>query len=101
MPTFSRRKFLAGLAATPLAAGLNTKGVFGADTSGKGSSKKRRGALDVAIVGAGVSGLYTAWRLLSDRDSPANNVRVFEGGDYVGGRLLSVLSPRIPNMVAE
>ena len=55
--------------------------------------------LDVAIVGGGVSGVYSAWRLLSEKN--ASSVRVFEASDHIGGRLLSVPAPKIPNMVAE
>lgn len=47
---------------------------------------------DVAIVGAGVSGLYTAWRLLVDaqqRNAPAPSITIFEMHDRVGGRLLT------------
>jgi monoamine oxidase len=55
--------------------------------------------IDVAIVGAGVSGVYCAWRL--KRAQPHLRVVVFEGSDTVGGRLLSVRPPGIPNMVAE
>lgn len=55
--------------------------------------------LDVAIVGGGVSGVYSAWRLLTDGDKP--NIAVFEAGDHIGGRLLSVTPPHIPNMKAE
>lgn len=50
--------------------------------------------LDVAIVGAGVSGLYTAWRLACDRggqDRPVPSMQIFESGDRVGGRLLTWL----------
>jgi monoamine oxidase len=43
--------------------------------------------LDFAIVGAGVSGLYTAWRLLLD--NPARTVRIFEMSERYGGRLLT------------
>lgn len=55
--------------------------------------------VDIAIVGAGISGVYSAWRL-QDRHRDKKIV-VYEAGDYVGGRLLSVKPPRIPNMVAE
>lgn len=55
--------------------------------------------VDVAIVGAGVSGVYCGWRLLQQNGS--RKVVVFEGGTHVGGRLLSVRPPDIPNMVAE
>lgn len=53
--------------------------------------------LDVAVVGAGVSGVYVAWRL----NAKGHNVEVFEAGDHVGGRLLSVNPPDIHNMTAE
>lgn len=55
--------------------------------------------LDVAIVGGGVSGVYSAWRLLTD--GKLKNIKVFEASDRIGGRLLSVPAPKIPNMVAE
>ncbi|MEH1129134.1 flavin monoamine oxidase family protein [Micromonospora sp. CPCC 206061] len=46
---------------------------------------------DVVIVGAGVSGLYTAWRLLSGQPAkkPKPSVAIFEASDRVGGRLLT------------
>ncbi len=50
--------------------------------------------LDVAIVGGGVSGLYTAWRLLTvarEKGGPTPKVVVYELGDRVGGRLLTWL----------
>jgi monoamine oxidase len=56
--------------------------------------------LDVAIVGGGVSGVYTAWRLLTTKGGP-KQVKVFEAGNHVGGRLLSAKPPFIDNMRAE
>ena len=59
--------------------------------------------LDVAIVGAGVSGVYTGWRLLTD--PPAGRavptVEVFEQSHRIGGRLLSVEPPGIPGVFCE
>jgi len=55
--------------------------------------------LDVAIIGGGVSGVYSAWRLLTD--GKMKNVAVFEASERIGGRLLSVPAPKIPSMVAE
>jgi monoamine oxidase len=55
--------------------------------------------VDIAIVGAGVSGVYCAWRL--KQTHPDLNVVVLEGSSTVGGRLLSVRPPGIKNMVAE
>lgn len=58
-----------------------------------------KNVLDVAVVGAGVSGVYCAWRLLST--GAASSVAVFESSDRVGGRLLSAMPPGMPNMRAE
>jgi monoamine oxidase len=55
--------------------------------------------IDIAIVGGGVSGVYSAWRL--QKANPDNKIVVFEASDHIGGRLLSVRPPDIPNMVAE
>ena len=52
------------------------------------------GRLDFAIAGAGVSGLYTAWRLLLDareRGVDPPSIAIFESGDRTGGRLLTWL----------
>lgn len=54
---------------------------------------------DVVIVGGGVSGVYSAWRLLTT--GQARSVTVLEAEDRIGGRLLSASPPGIPNMVAE
>jgi hypothetical protein len=56
--------------------------------------------LDVAVVGAGVSGVYSAWRLASSRSSGAG-ICVFETDIRIGGRLLSVTPPGIPNARVE
>src|SRR3954462_13472675 len=56
-------------------------------------------SIDTAIVGGGVSGGYSAWRL--QRANPGARIVVFEGAGHIGGRLLSVRPPDIPNMVAE
>ncbi len=55
--------------------------------------------IDIAIVGGGVSGVYSAWKL--QQKYPRKKIVVFEGWDHIGGRLLSVVPPNIPNMVAE
>ncbi len=55
--------------------------------------------LDVAIVGGGVSGVYSGWRLMTK--GGRKNVTVFEASNRIGGRLLSVPAPGIGNMVAE
>lgn len=55
--------------------------------------------IDIAIIGAGISGLYSGWKL--KKKYPSKNIVVFEASKRVGGRLLSVTPPGIPNMVAE
>src|SRR5918911_552116 len=55
--------------------------------------------IDVTIVGGGVSGVYSAWRL--KKADPKRKIAIFEGSNHIGGRLLSVTPPDIPNMVAE
>jgi monoamine oxidase len=55
--------------------------------------------IDIAIVGGGVSGVYSAWML--KKKYPKLKIEVFEGGDHIGGRLLSVKPPCIDDMVAE
>ncbi|MEN1727470.1 MAG: NAD(P)/FAD-dependent oxidoreductase [Pseudomonadota bacterium] len=42
----------------------------------------------LVVAGAGVSGLYAAWRLVSD-GHPADRIRIIEYSDRVGGRLWS------------
>ena len=70
---------------------------------------------DVAIVGGGISGIYTAWRLLTSdvaqspmlaawaaaRPDGKLKVAVFERSDRIGGRLLSAKPPGMPNVVVE
>lgn len=55
--------------------------------------------VDIAIVGGGISGVYSAWRL--KRTYPKKKIVLFEGSDRIGGRLLSVRPPGIKDMVAE
>jgi hypothetical protein len=60
--------------------------------------------LDVAVVGGGVSGLYSAWRLRTESSGAsggAPNVTLFECSDRLGGRLLSVIPPGIPDTRVE
>lgn len=56
-------------------------------------------ALDVAIIGAGVSGVYSAWRLKEAH--PDWDVVVYEMSDRIGGRLMSAAAPGIPSVRAE
>jgi monoamine oxidase len=56
--------------------------------------------LDTAIVGAGVGGLYTAWRLLGC-GQPPGGVAVFEASARVGCRLFSVTMPGTTGIAAD
>ena len=57
--------------------------------------------LDVAIVGGGVSGLYSGWRLLDSGAVKPGQVQLFELSDRLGGRLLSVTPPGMPQARIE
>src|ERR1700730_14318131 len=54
---------------------------------------------DVAIVGAGISGIYCAWRLKQAR--PDWKIALFETSERIGGRLLSVTPPGMPHIRCE
>jgi monoamine oxidase len=58
---------------------------------------------DVVIVGAGVSGAWCAWRLTDPSAGSGRHGRVglFELSDRVGGRLLSVRLPGLPDVACE
>jgi monoamine oxidase len=55
--------------------------------------------LDVAIVGGGIAGIYSAWRLT--QRYPGKTIRLYEADDHIGGRLLSVKPPEIDDMVVD
>jgi lysine 2-monooxygenase len=55
--------------------------------------------LDVAVVGGGVSGAYSAWRLKEER--PKWNIALFEYSKRIGGRLYTETLPGMPNVHAE
>ena len=56
--------------------------------------------LDVAVVGGGVSGGYSAWRL-QQTYGDTQNMALFEYSDRIGGRLFSITLPGMPNVVAD
>jgi monoamine oxidase len=56
-------------------------------------------AIDIAVVGAGIAGVYCAWRL--KQENPNRKIVIYEASDRIGGRLLSVRPPDVPTMVAE
>jgi len=55
--------------------------------------------IDIAVVGAGVSGAYSAWRL--KQQFPKKKIALFEYSNRVGGRLYSVTLPGMPHVHAE
>jgi monoamine oxidase len=68
--------------------------------------------IDVAIVGGGISGLYSGWRMLTAdlrrsrvlgelAQDGQLNVQIFEMSNRVGGRLLSLTPPEMPDFKAE
>jgi monoamine oxidase len=70
-------------------------------------SAKKSTHYDVAIVGGGVSGIYSGWRLVTAAPGASNlktgagkngqlKVAVFEGSNRIGGRLLSARPPSFP-----
>lgn len=73
-----------------------------AKAAAKAAAAAQDDVLDVAIVGGGVSGLFSAWRLLdaaARERKPA--ITVFEGSWRIGGRLLSLTPPGMPNTRCE
>ena len=54
---------------------------------------------DVAVIGGGISGVYTAWRL--KQNDPTLKVALFEYSDRIGGRLYSMPIPGMPHVRAE
>jgi len=58
---------------------------------------------DAVIVGGGVSGVWSGWRLTDSAAGSARlkNVAVFELSDRIGGRLLSISLPGQPGQMCE
>ena len=75
----------------------------------KSPNAKQSPDYDVAIVGGGVSGIYSGWRLVTAAPGASKLVQegagrggtlkvvVYEGSNRIGGRLLSARSPFLPN----
>jgi monoamine oxidase len=55
--------------------------------------------VDIAVVGAGIAGAYSAWRL--KQKYPQKRISLFEYSNRVGGRLYSVPLPGMPHVNAE
>ncbi|MES2075739.1 MAG: FAD-dependent oxidoreductase [Pseudomonadota bacterium] len=57
--------------------------------------------LDVAIVGAGISGIYSAYRLTTAGAKTGAQVQVFDMNTRIAGRLESVRLPGLPTVQGE
>lgn len=90
-----RRNFALGVAGLGLAA-VAPAGQVLAASAGKSKSRVGKSAmLDVVVLGAGVSGLQTAWML----EQEGLKVAVLEGRKRVGGRVMTLLDePGYPEM---
>jgi hypothetical protein len=61
-----------------------------------GPRESKRPHVDIAVVGAGIAGLYLASRLLSEPKYQVKSIALFDTADRVGGRILSVFVPEVP-----
>jgi len=61
--------------------------------------------VDIAIIGAGVSGTYCGWRLLEENSASNSdvirNISIFEATDRIGGRLYTINLPGMPHVPVE
>ncbi len=66
--------------------------------------KKANSDFDIVIVGGGIAGIYTAWRLIMVDKSDSSKLKkwkkksklriaLYEGSDRIGGRLMSATPP--------
>lgn len=56
--------------------------------------------LDVAVIGGGCAGTYSAWRLQQALGA-TQSIGLFEYSERIGGRLYTVTMPGLPNVKAE
>ncbi len=72
--------------------------------------KQANSEYDIVIVGGGIAGIYTAWRLImADKDNPSLlkkwkkkaklRIAVYEGSDLIGGRILSATPPNFNSVM--
>src|SRR6266487_3314122 len=72
--------------------------------------KQANSDFDIVIVGGGIAGIYTAWRLImADKADPSKlkkwkkksrlRIAVYEGSDRIGGRLLSATPPHFNSVM--
>ncbi|MDR6289100.1 hypothetical protein E9232_001615 [Inquilinus ginsengisoli] len=61
------------------------------------------GVIDCAIIGGGMGGVYSGWRLATAADSkiPASGIHLFEMSDRIGGRLDTIRLPGMPHVPVE
>jgi monoamine oxidase len=64
-----------------------------------GGEEMSEQVLDYAVVGGGISGIYSAWRL--QEANSALEIKVFESSERIGGRLLTVTPPKMPDSRVE
>lgn len=57
--------------------------------------------IDVAIIGGGVTGTYSAWKLSQQENADPQNIHIFEATDRIGGRLYTVFFPEMQNIPVE
>src|ERR1700680_3233783 len=55
--------------------------------------------LEIAVVGGGVSGAYSAWRLQQAKTEA--QIGLFEYSNRIGGRLYTTTLPGLPHVKAE
>jgi monoamine oxidase len=98
---FNRRALLkvAGAGGLATALGTGRSSLSAARFEVRRQPPPDNASYDVVIVGGGVSGAYSGWRLLED--DPSLRVAVCEMSDRVGGRLFSVTPPGAPHLRAE
>lgn len=89
-PQVDRRAVLGGTAAAAVAPLV---------VDAKPARAKAHVDFDVAVIGGGVAGAYTAWRLR--QAAPALRVGLFEMSGRIGGRLRSVSFPQAPHLVGD
>lgn len=56
--------------------------------------------LDVAVIGGGISGTYSAWRLQQEHGK-TERIALFEYSNRIGGRMFTATLPGLPNVKAE
>ncbi len=116
MADFRRREFLKLLSSGAIAlSGSRALGLSLAAARQDVSGPFAGEPLDVAVVGGGVSGVYTSWRLLTGdlgrsdalrplaagRRRPRLEVGLFEWSGRLGGRLHSAVPDGMPHLRAE